>query len=337
MGAAHVCFHISRVVPEAAAKVHETACLPGVDLVAMGKKAKALSEEQKAQYADVMKALASKGVLSAVAAAPEPKGPEPAAEPSKRCRSKTPPAAAAEAEPKAKTRKTTPKAPEPAPAPKAKAKNGPKAKAEPKKGIARATPLQLEDQPSEAPAPDSDKPVSRDGSGSLWDPDLKVTISWANFQDVMKAIRKTYPEEDEDSTKDALERALGPCPAHLLPLQKDEPVPPAAASEEHPGPVLEDASMQAEDDAEDDCDGEPLEGTEEEQEEEQDAEQEEEQGEEQGEEQQEEPAPKPKLKLTRTSSPVDPSQLETQLDAFVEACLSLVSLTLSMPHMQVLF
>ena len=89
-------------------------------------------------------------------------------------------------------------------------------------------------------------------------------VSWKNVNKVVEAVLKLHPHETADGVRLGLKEVLGPCPADLC------------ADESHPGPILEDPTLEdkgsgeaapAED--EEDVDGEEPEeqGDEEEQEE----------------------------------------------------------------------
>ena len=164
----------------------------------MGKKGLNKEQQEQEQYAQVMKSLADKGVLT-VPAAPAGTEPEPAPAP-KRMRAKTPPGTEpAEAKPT-------------------------KATSKPTQGTKRANPAAKEKAPAKAAKKDPEPKPSileeeddfkKDGTGSWWDCDLRMDVSWSNFAKVLEGLKEIFPRENEDAIKAIMIDQLGPCPPHL--------------------------------------------------------------------------------------------------------------------------
>ena len=228
--------------------VNSHACLSCVAILAilafnplcdMGKKA--LSLAQKAQYEEVMKALKDNGVLQT------------AVRSNKRKQSDTEPAEPLA--PKTRVREKKPdkdsekdSKPDPAPATKGTKRGNPE-EPKPKAAKAKAQPPKStsEKKGAKKAAPKDDD--DDDDTKSFFDEEMQVHVSWRNYDEVVKVICEHCPKETPASVKAALTEALGPCPPDVkLPA---EAVP--AASEEHPGPILEDETLGERDDGNHEC------------------------------------------------------------------------------------
>ena len=66
----------------------------------------------------------------------------------------------------------------------------------------------------------------------FYDKELGIMVSWKNYPAVVKAVLKAHPHETEEGVKLGLTETLGPCPFDLC------------GSEAHPGPVLQDPTLE---------------------------------------------------------------------------------------------
>ena len=197
----------------------------------MGKKA-ALTAEQKEDYQNVLKQLQANGALKPGKKEKKDEAPPEVEAPAKRARTKTPDPAKVS---KASTKSEADPKPDAAP------KKAKRAAAEPSDPPAKAS-----KKTSSAPKPDSTQAPEKSTEppaspvGEFFDPELGLTVSWKNYAKMVVRCKELYGE-DEEFVRDACVRALGPCPAeHLAAVEAASP---KAASEEHPGPILEDRTL----------------------------------------------------------------------------------------------
>ena len=147
-------------------------------------------------------------------------------------------------------------------APKPTATKAPKAKPAQKAATKKKEPVEEPPEPAakskrakigketEAPSATAATPASAAAAqaNSFYDEGLDMQVSWANWDKVLAAIQKKFPGQEPWVVAATLETEIGPPPAELGIPTKPEPtshkVP--AADEDHPGPILEDTTLDQE-------------------------------------------------------------------------------------------
>ncbi|CAE7221870.1 unnamed protein product [Symbiodinium sp. KB8] len=223
-----------------------------------------MSPQNREEYNKILQNLQASGALQQASSTPPPD--EPA---KKRKSGKQPASSNNDAEDQQKTKRAKPAPSDEKPEPKAKAKN---------KG--GRPPKQAADskQKEEDTASKEKKPKTTGGGKKtkkkaeaeeeeeqveeFYDSELGIMVSWKNFPEVVKKVLEVHPAETPGTVAQGFTETLGPCPEELKGNIPEE----SSGSARHPGPILEDESLQEKEDDEEDLDGEEYEEDEEEEE-----------------------------------------------------------------------